>query len=42
MSDDLDERLPLQDLESIWSGSEEDLETSMHNLSLNDEDYGKC
>ena len=26
MSDDLDESLPLQDLESIWSGSEEDLE----------------
>ncbi|CAB3983556.1 Hypothetical predicted protein [Paramuricea clavata] len=39
MSEDLDESLPFQDLESIWSCSEEDLETSMHNLSLNDEDY---
>jgi hypothetical protein len=26
MSGDLNESLPLQDLESIWSGSEEDLE----------------
>ena len=42
MSEDLDESLPLQDLESIRSRSEEDLETSMHNLSLNDEDNGKC
>ncbi|XP_028412483.1 uncharacterized protein LOC114535317 [Dendronephthya gigantea] len=39
MSEDLDESLPLQYLESMWSGSEEDLETSMQNLSLNDEDY---
>ena len=42
MSEDLDESLPLQDFESMWSGSEEDLETSMQNVSLDDADYGKC
>ena len=42
MSEDLDESLPLQDIKSTWSGSQEDLKTSMQNLSLNEEDYGKC
>jgi hypothetical protein len=30
MSGDLNESLPLQDLESIWSGSEEDLAPVQH------------